>query len=99
MHSARVMPLPWWRLFLYSVIFGVCGAVTLYELYCYLAGAIVTGRILTVAKSGSGRGARYRADYEYFDEMQVRHVGQANGVPPATNPGDAVEVQYTRHSP
>jgi hypothetical protein len=88
------------RLAVYVLIFVVCGAVACHESYYALSSNTTTATVLTVGKSGSGsRTARYWADYEYFDTQEGRHVGRLEGVPPATYPGDRVEVQYLRHAP
>ena len=95
-----VRPLPWLRLFLYVVIFGVCGGVATYEGYCAAVGEITTGTVLRVITSRSvgRRNTQYWAEYEYFDALNGRHIGKARVVP-ATNPGDVVEVQYNRFFP
>ena len=95
-----VKTLPWLRLVLYVVIFGVCGGVAGYEWYCAAVGEITSGTVLRVitSKVPMRGNTRYWAEYEYFDVLNGRHIGKARVVP-ATNPGDVVDVQYNRFFP
>src|SRR4051794_16989042 len=89
---------PLLRLALYLLILGGCGAVAGYELYYAVAANSTTATVLAVSNPAPGqRALRYAAQYEYFDQLQQRHVARAEGVPPTTNLGDEIDVQYLRH--
>ena len=65
-----------------------------------LASTLTTGTVLSVGTSSQSlRSARYSAEYEYHDAEQLRHIGRADGVHPATRAGDAVTVEYLRRDP
>ena len=99
MSKAANAPLPLWRLAAYVVILGVCGVLASRELYYAIAAERSTATVVMMGQAGRGRAVRYWADYEYFDARQVRHVGRADSVHPATNPGDEIAVQYLRSTP
>jgi hypothetical protein len=88
------------RLAAYLAIFGVCGAVTAYELYYAVFGVTTTATIIMFGKRGfAQRTTSYWADYEYVDTHGNVHVARADPVHPATQVGEEVEVQYLRHAP
>jgi len=102
-------PLSLGRLILYVIIFAVCGAAAAREVYYALAGDITTGTVTWFGKNTrfASRSSTYWAEYEYFDSQGTRHTGRAStftlsldaAIPATTHVGDAVEVQYLRHSP
>src|SRR5438094_1011430 len=99
MINATTSRLPLWRLAAYVLIVGVCGTVAARELYYGVAAQRTTATIVMMGQAGRGRAVRYWADYEYFDGQQARHTNRADSVHPATNPGDAIEIQYLRSAP
>ena len=91
--------LPMLRLVIYLIILGVCGFVTLRELFYALGGDTTTATVRSVSKtSASRRTATFVAEYEYTDAGNNRHVGKAN-VHPTTRPFDVIEIQYLLHAP
>ncbi len=58
MSGAFGQPPPWWRLAIYLIIFGVCGAIALYEAYSALTGEITTGTVLSAGKMPGSSGAQ-----------------------------------------
>ena len=77
-----------------------CGAVAAHEFYYLFAADRVSAKVVGVGKNSIGlRHAVYWADYEYVDSSGITHVARAEGVPAVTRNGQAIAIQYLRHSP
>lgn len=92
-------PLPWLRLVIYVLILVGCGYVAGREAYFGLASNITEGTAVRLGSTGTGRGTRYWAEFEYLDTQNAPHLLLVNPSHPATMPGDVAEVQYLRHAP
>ena len=88
---------PFVRMLIYLVIVGICGGVAAWELGWWLGSNTTSATVLSVSRP-TRRSTFLRAEYEYLDEDQVRHLGTAY-VHPTTNPLDPIEIQYLRLAP